>query len=124
MALVLALVNGLPERDLVLVVALDVLLLVALWVTDESRRTAPRPGSMRMTLDRAVTDPEAVRGRGARAGCRLEPVGVVVDDVDFVRETTRVAVRVRVDGRLVAVARRPAGRRARRRRAAGGAGAR
>src|SRR6476620_7238505 len=31
-ALVLALVNGLPDRNLVMVVVLDVLLLVAMWV--------------------------------------------------------------------------------------------
>src|SRR6476659_5796155 len=36
-ALVLALVNGLPERNLLVVIALAVVLLVAIWLTDESR---------------------------------------------------------------------------------------
>ncbi len=91
-ALVLALVNGLPGRDLVMVVVLDVLLLVAMWVVDETRSRTPTTRLMRVTLDIAVTDLgaalEEVRRRMA-----VEPLSVVVEDVDLVRETTRVAVR-------------------------------
>ncbi|MEO5665329.1 MAG: DUF4956 domain-containing protein, partial [Nocardioides sp.] len=36
-ALILALINGLPERNLPLVIGLDVVLLVAIWLTDDSR---------------------------------------------------------------------------------------
>ena len=90
-ALVLALVNALPGRELLAVVALDVLILAALWVTDESRKATPTR-VMRLTLDRAVTDPEDVRvDLDSRFSGRV--VGFVVDDVDYVRETTRVSVR-------------------------------
>lgn len=90
-ALVLALVNALPGRELVAVVALDALILAALWVTDESRKATPTR-VMRLTLDRAVTDPEDVRiDLETRFSGRV--VGFVVDDVDYVRETTRVSVR-------------------------------
>ena len=88
-ALILALVNGLPERNLALVVALDAVLLVAIWLTDESRITRPTR-IVRLTLDRALT--AEVRERMG-----IEPVGLTVDDVDFVRDTTRVRVRVTVE---------------------------
>ena len=90
-ALVLALVNGLPERSLVGVVALDVLLLAAMWIVDESR-SAPPTRVMRLTLDRALTDPAEIRML-LRERLHSDPVSVVVDEVDWVRETTRVAVR-------------------------------
>ena len=90
-ALVLALVNALPGRELVAVVALDVLILAALWVTDESRKATPTR-VMRLTLDRAVTDPEDVRV-DLEARMSGHVVGFVIDDVDYVRETTRVSVR-------------------------------
>ena len=94
-ALVLALVNALPGRELVAVLALDVLILVALWVTDESRKATPTR-VMRLTLDRAVTDPDDVR---ADLESRFvgHVVGFVVDDVDYVRETTRVSVRYELE---------------------------
>jgi hypothetical protein len=95
-ALVLALVNGLPGRDLVMVVGLDLLLLVAIWVVDETRSRTPTTRLMMVTLDIAVTDLgaafEAVRRRVA-----VEPLSVVVEDVDLVRETTRVSVRYTVE---------------------------
>ncbi|MEO7944110.1 MAG: DUF4956 domain-containing protein, partial [Marmoricola sp.] len=40
-ALVLALVNGLPERHLVLVVVLNVLVLAAVWLVDDSKTRIP-----------------------------------------------------------------------------------
>lgn len=94
-ALILALVNGLPERHLTLVIALDVVLLVAIWLTDESRSTRPTR-IMRVTLDRALTDTDEVTA-AVRERLGFEPVGLTVDDVDFVRDTTRVRVRVAVD---------------------------
>ena len=94
-ALVLALVNGLPERSLWVVVALDAVILAAIWLTDESR-TSRTTRVMRVTLDRAVTDAGQIHAElVARLG--TEPVSVVVDDVDFVRETTRVSVRYEID---------------------------
>ena len=94
-ALVLALVNGLPERDLVVTVLLNVVLLVALWVVDETRSRTPSSRLMRVTLDVAVTDLAAATAE-VRRRVRVEPLSVVVEDVDLVRETTRVAVRYAV----------------------------
>ena len=94
-ALILALVNGLPERNFALVVALDAVLLVAIWLTDESRVTRPTR-IVRLTLDRALTDQEAVTVQ-VRERMGIEPVGLTIDDVDFVRDTTRARVRVAVD---------------------------
>ncbi len=94
-ALVLALVNGLPERNLLVVVALNTVLLVAIWVTDESRSTRPSR-VMRLTLDRAFTDVESATAE-LRSRLSLEPLSVTVDEVDFVRETTRVSVRYTVE---------------------------
>ncbi len=94
-ALVLALVNGLPDRNLVLVVLLDALLLVSMWVVDETRRSTPVTRLMRVTLDTAVTDLDAAEAE-VRRRVTLEPLSVVIEDVDLVRETTRVAVRYAV----------------------------
>lgn len=94
-ALILALINGLPERNLPLVIGLDVVLLVAIWLTDDSRSTQPTR-IMRVTLDRVVTETEAVTAL-VRDRMSVEPVSVSVDEVDYVRETTRVSVRYAVD---------------------------
>ena len=91
-ALVLALVNGLPDRNLVLVVLLDLLLLVSFWVVDETRSRTPSTRLMRVTLDTAVTDPDTATAE-VRRRVNVEPLSVVVEDVDLVRETTRVLVR-------------------------------
>ena len=91
-ALVLALVNGLPDRDLLMVVLLDGLLLVSLWVVDETRSRTPATRLMRITLDTAVTDLDAALEE-VRRRVSVEALSVVVEDVDLVRETTRVAVR-------------------------------
>lgn len=94
-ALILALINGLPERNLPLVIGLDIVLLVAIWLTDESRSTQPTR-IMRVTLDRVVTETEAITAL-VRERLSVEPLSVSVDEVDYVRETTRVSVRYAVD---------------------------
>lgn len=94
-ALVLALVNGLPERNLLMVLALDAVLLAAIWVADESRSGRPSR-VMRLTLDRVFSDLEAVTAE-LRDRLTLEPLSVTIDEVDFVRETTRVSVRYTVE---------------------------
>lgn len=91
-ALVLALVNGLPDRNLLMVVLLDVLLLAAIWLVDETRSRTPTTRLMRVTLDIAVTDLASALDE-VRRRVAVEPLSVVVEDVDLVRETTRVAVR-------------------------------
>lgn len=94
-ALVLALVNGLPESNLAVVLLLDVVLLASLWVVDDSRSRTPASRLMRVTLDVAVTDLEGAAAE-VRRRLSLEPLSVVIEDVDLVRETTRVAVRYAV----------------------------
>lgn len=92
LALVLALVNGLPERDLALVLGLNLVVLAAAWVTDDSRRQ-PTTRRVRVVLDRAVFD--EVSARAALAERFGEPpVAVVIEDIDTVRDTTRVSVLV------------------------------
>ena len=91
-ALVLALVNGLPERNVLLVVLLDVVLLAAIWVVDETRSKTPATRVLRVTLDRAVRSVDEAAAE-VRRRVDVEPLAVVIEDVDLVRETTRVAVR-------------------------------
>jgi hypothetical protein len=100
-ALVLALVNGLPDADPTVVVSLDVVLLAALWVVDDTRRRMPATRQMRVTLDVAVTDLASAAAE-VRRRLSIEPLSVVVEDVDLVRETTRVAVRYALPGDLAA----------------------
>ena len=91
-ALVLALVTALPGRPLLIVVVLDAVLLLALWVVDETRSRTPVTRVLRVTLDHAVgSSTEAAAAVVDRL--RVEPLDVVIEEVDLVRETTRVAVR-------------------------------
>jgi len=94
-ALVLALVNALPEKHTLLAVLLDVVVLAALWLVDDTG-SRPQTRVLRMTLDCAVTATEDVRREVAQ---RLghEPIAVAVEQVDFVRETTVVAVRHEIE---------------------------
>jgi hypothetical protein len=94
-ALVLGLVNGLPDRHLGLVVVLNLLVLAAVWLVDDSKTRVPTR-VLRLTLDRALVRTDEVRAEVAR---RLghDPIAVVVEQVDFVRETTVVAVRHEVE---------------------------
>jgi hypothetical protein len=94
-ALVLALVNALPERQSWLAVLLDLVLLAAVWLVDDSR-ARPQTRVMRVTLDRAVLELGEVRLEVERRLGR-PPLAVSVEQVDFVRETTVVAVRHEVE---------------------------
>lgn len=90
-ALVLGLVNGLQERQIWLVVALNVLLVLVVAITDDSR-SRPATRVMRLTLDHVVLDPAAALAELSQR-LAVPVVSVVIDDVDFVRETTRVSAR-------------------------------
>ncbi|MFN8193706.1 MAG: DUF4956 domain-containing protein [Nocardioidaceae bacterium] len=92
LALVLALVNGLPERNLALVIGLNLALLAAVWVTDDTRRQ-PTTRRVRVVLDRAVFDEPAARLLLAER-FPDPPTAVVIEDIDTVRDTTRVSVLV------------------------------
>ena len=109
-ALVIALVTALPGRNPGVVVALVALVLTALWVTDASRSTPPSR-VMRVTLDRALGDVEEVRA-ALRGRLPSEPLSVAIEEVDWVRDTTRVSVRHEVTDRwqLSEEARSPAER--------------
>jgi Domain of unknown function (DUF4956) len=90
-ALALALVNGLRLDDPVLSLALDGLILVALFLVDHPtlyRRTARQ----RVTLDEVVTGEAALRAAIERH-LGVEVVEVTVEETDYVREVTRVSVR-------------------------------
>jgi len=101
-ALVLGLVNGLNAAPVALVVGVDVVLLLALAVADESRGV-PETRVMELTLDGAYLDPDQVRQEAA-----LElpdrVVAVSIDAVDHVRGRTMISVLYEVaqpNGRLV-----------------------
>src|SRR3954454_24123688 len=90
-ALVLALVSALPEKHIWLAVVLDVVVLFTMWLVDDSR-ARPVTRVMRMTLDHAIADPALARAEVERRMGR-PAVAVLVEQVDYVRETTTVAVR-------------------------------
>jgi hypothetical protein len=97
LVLVLALVNGLSGRGLVLSVALSGALLVTVYLADHPAMH-PTVHSTRLVLDRAYGDSAELRAAVAQ---RVE--GSVVDlriaEVDEVRDITRVVVRYRrLDG--------------------------
>jgi uncharacterized protein DUF4956 len=93
--LVVALSNGLPQRETWLIVFLDVFLVAAILVVDDPRAHQPTRG-VKLTLDRIYRSEEEMRADVAvRLG--VEPLAVEVDDVDYVRETTRVSVRYAVE---------------------------
>lgn len=95
-ALVIALCSGLPQRDTWFVVALDALLLAAVLVMDGPHAQQQPVRMVKLTLDRLYADPVAIHQDVAfRFG--QEPVAVLVDEVDYVRETTRVLVQYRAD---------------------------
>ncbi|MEU0831103.1 DUF4956 domain-containing protein [Streptomyces sp. NPDC005969] len=90
-ALVIALVTGLPQRQSWLVLALDALVLVAVLVVDDPRTYNPTR-VVKLTLDRIYPDPGLIAQDVAfRFG--QAPLSVVVDEIDYVRETTRVSAR-------------------------------
>ncbi|MER5698033.1 DUF4956 domain-containing protein [Streptomyces mirabilis] len=91
-ALVIALCTGLPQRQTWLVVALDLMVLVAVFMVDDPKSYEPPTRTVKLTLDRVYPDPslivEDVTFRFGQA-----PLSVAVDEVDYVRETTRVSAR-------------------------------
>jgi hypothetical protein len=94
-ALVIALSNGLPQRETWLIIGIDVLLLVAVLLVDDPVSYQPTR-TMKITLDRVYRDAAGLRtDLTARLGS--EPLAVEIDEIDYVRETTRVSVRYAVE---------------------------
>ncbi|MGY6502562.1 MAG: DUF4956 domain-containing protein [Acidimicrobiales bacterium] len=94
-ALVVGLLNGLPGLDLEIKTLFSALLVGTMMIVDHPAvLPADRHQRFKVTLDVVVTDPDALR---AELQSRLGGIvhQVVVQDVDFVRETMRVDVRLR-----------------------------
>jgi hypothetical protein len=97
LVLVLALVNGLSGRALVLSAVLSAALLATVYLADHPAMH-PTVHTTRLVLDRAYGDSAELRAAVAH---RVEGtiVDVQVSEVDEVRDTTRVSVRYRrLDG--------------------------
>ncbi|MEV0180101.1 DUF4956 domain-containing protein [Streptomyces sp. NPDC050625] len=90
--LVIALCAGLPQRQIWLVAVLGVAVLVAVLLVDDPGRYEPPTRTVKLTLDRIYPEPALIAQDVAfRFG--QAPVSVEVDEVDYVRETTRVSAR-------------------------------
>ncbi|MFF4540033.1 DUF4956 domain-containing protein [Streptomyces aureus] len=90
--LVMALCTGLPQRETWLVIALEAVVLVAVLLVDDPRAYEPPTRTVKLTLDRIYDDP-ALIAQDVALRFGEAPVSVLVDEVDYVRETTRVLAR-------------------------------
>jgi hypothetical protein len=90
-ALVLALVTAIDLGSLPLAGVLAGVALLAAWVVDHPRLSAPAR-RLQVTLDRVVADREELR-RQLEERLRAKVTDVAVLELDYVRETTRVDVR-------------------------------
>jgi hypothetical protein len=91
-ALVIALCTGLPHRQMWLVVVLDAVVLLAALLVDDPKSYDPPTRTVKLTLDRIYPEPALIAHDVAlRFG--QTPLSVEVDEVDYVRETTRVSAR-------------------------------
>jgi len=90
-SLVLGLANGLVAAPMPLVIGINVVLLAALAIVDESRN-GTHTRVMQLTLDRAMVDPDQIL-REAADQLPDRVVALVIDEVDHVRDITRVSVR-------------------------------
>ncbi|MCL6668029.1 DUF4956 domain-containing protein [Streptomyces panaciradicis] len=88
-SLVVALCAGLPHRQSWLVVALVAVVLVAVLVVDDPRRYEPPTTQVRITLDR-IHPESALVAQDVALRLGRAPLSVLVEEVDYVRETTRV----------------------------------
>ncbi|MFF5026972.1 DUF4956 domain-containing protein [Streptomyces collinus] len=91
-SLVTALCTGLPQRESWLVIVLDAAVLLAVLVVDDPRSYEPPTRTVKLTLDRIYDDP-ALIPQDVTFRFGQAPLSVVVDEVDYVRETTRVSAR-------------------------------
>lgn len=90
--LVIALCTGLPHRQMWLVVVLDAVVLLAVLLVDDPKSYEPPTRTVKLTLDRIYPEPALIAHDVAlRFG--QAPLSVDVDEVDYVRETTRVSAR-------------------------------
>ncbi|MFB0615498.1 DUF4956 domain-containing protein [Streptomyces sp. AGS-58] len=105
-ALVIALCTGLPHRQMWLVVALGAVVLLAVLLVDDPKSYDPPTRTVKLTLDRIYPEPALIANDVALRFGRA-PLSVEVDEVDYVRETTRVSARYPVQPGDAALAARP-----------------
>ena len=99
-ALVIALVNGFERQQYAFIVVLNLLVVATLFFIDHPAfHTTIR--RRRINVDRVETDSDALRTDLARR-LGLEIVELSIDEIDYVRETTRVSVRYVADPRTTA----------------------
>lgn len=98
-ALVLGLLNGLPGLDLEVKALFSVLLVGTMTVVDHpGLLPVDRHQRFRVDLDVVLTEPGELRDElESRLGGRVHQV--IVQEVDYVRETMRVDVRIQEPGR-------------------------
>ena len=95
LALIFGLINGLPDRPFLLLVIINVGLLLVVAVTDTGRNEKPTR-VMELTLEHAYSDPAEVRA-ALEQKLAVEVTSIVIEEIDFVRETTRLSISYVVD---------------------------
>ncbi|HUP99339.1 MAG TPA: DUF4956 domain-containing protein [Aeromicrobium sp.] len=95
LVLITGLINALPNLDWTLLVALDIVVVLGVAVTDSGRDTKVTR-VMQLTLEKAYSDPVEVREMlQERLGLAIE--SVVIKEIDFVRDTTDLKMAYFVD---------------------------
>jgi hypothetical protein len=96
-ALALGLLAGLHPGPLWVAPALSALLVAVMYVVDNPR-TLPRARRQMLTLDEAIPDEDVLRARiEHRLG--IDVRHLIVEEIDFVRDTTLVDIRFRCPAR-------------------------
>lgn len=90
LSLIFGLINGLPDRPIVLLIVVNVGILLVVAITDTSRGQKPTR-VMRLTLEHAYSDPSEVRNAlDQRLAVSIQ--SIVIEKVDYVRETTELSI--------------------------------
>lgn len=95
LALIIGLINGLPDRPFALLIIINIGLLLVVTVTDNTRGDSPTR-VMRLTLEHAYSDPSEVRA-ALEQKLKVKVTSIVIDEIDFVRETTNLTISYVVD---------------------------
>ncbi len=90
LALIFGLINGLPDRPIILLIVVNVGLLLVVAITDNSRGDSPTR-VMRLTLEHAYSDAAEIRA-ALDERLSVEVTSIVIEEIDFVRETTRLTI--------------------------------
>lgn len=95
LSLIFGLINGLPDRPITLLIIVNVGILLVVAVTDNSRGDSPTR-VMRLILEHAYSDPAEVRNV-LEQKLAVKVTSIVIEDIDFVRETTNLTISYVVD---------------------------